>query len=156
MQFPITDKAAVCFSRGFYGLLAAGCPVDIALTGGRQAIFLDNHRSLEWATPVLFLRGMEGNLFKIGTQPPRKQSVVVELQDEQQDIPQYNDRLIYSLAEFLKISTADLKSTSVEKGRRYKITLPAEVADRLVEAAKSSEFDRRRAVLSIASIQTIW
>jgi hypothetical protein len=154
MQFPITDKAAVAFSRGFYGPLAAGHPVDLAITGGRRAIFLANPHSLEWATPVLFLRGMEGDLFRIRVPGPRQQSVVVEA--KHQDIPQYEDQLINALAESLEIAPSDLESTGAEKGGRYKIILPAEAAKRLLEVAKSSEFSRSQVAFYVASIQTTW
>lgn len=63
MQFPISDVAAVAFSRAFYQRLAAGDSVDIAVTEGRQAVHSENAESIEWATPVLFLRSPDGNLF---------------------------------------------------------------------------------------------
>src|SRR5947208_10279819 len=134
MQLPIANNAAVAFSRGFYELLAAGHPADLAVTGGRQAIFLANPHSLEWATPVLFLRGMEGDLFKIRTPRPRQQSVVIEAQRKHKDAPQYEDQLINVLAESLEIAPSDLESTGAEKGGRYKIKLPADAARRLLEA----------------------
>lgn len=56
MQFPISDEAAIVFSEAFYRLFAAGEPVDAATAEGRIAIHLGNFESLEWATPVLFLR----------------------------------------------------------------------------------------------------
>jgi hypothetical protein len=63
MQFPISDLAAVAFSRTFYRRLAAGDPVDTATTEGRQAVHSEDSSSFEWATPVLFLRTSDGNLF---------------------------------------------------------------------------------------------
>ncbi|HEY2292279.1 MAG TPA: CHAT domain-containing protein, partial [Thermoanaerobaculia bacterium] len=154
MQFPITDKAAVIFSRGFYGRLAAGHPVDLAIAGGREAISLANSHSLEWATPVLFLRGMAGDLFRIRISRPRQQSVMIEAQREHQDIPKYEDQLINNLAENLKIAPSDIQSTGTDKGGRYKLTLPANAARRLLEASKSSEFSHSRAAFYIDSIQT--
>jgi hypothetical protein len=153
MQFPITDKAAVAFSRGFYGLLAAGYRVDLAVTGGRQAIFVENHSSLEWATPVLFLRGMEGNIFRVETPRPRQRTVVIKVHGERQDIPpQYEDRLVDELADFLEIAPTDVESVYAESGRgRFTIRLPADAAKRLLEAAKSSQVEF--AALSISSIQ---
>ncbi len=56
MQFPISDQAAIAFSAAFYGRLAAGRSLEAATAAGRQAILSDNVRSLEWGTPVLFLR----------------------------------------------------------------------------------------------------
>jgi hypothetical protein len=63
MQFPITDDAALAFSRSFYQRLAAGDPVDSAVAEGRQAVHSKNAESVEWATPVLFLRTPDGLLF---------------------------------------------------------------------------------------------
>jgi tetratricopeptide (TPR) repeat protein len=59
MQFPISDSAAIAFSRGFYLSLAAGEPVEAAVSEGRQAIHSEGPDSLEWGTPVLFIRGRE-------------------------------------------------------------------------------------------------
>lgn len=60
MQFPISDQAAITFSRAFYQRLAAGDPVDASVAEGRQAVHSLNPRGFEWATPVLFLRGQDG------------------------------------------------------------------------------------------------
>lgn len=59
MQFPISDQAAIMFSRIFYQRLAAGDPVDTAVAEGRQAVHSENPVGFEWATPVLFLRGQD-------------------------------------------------------------------------------------------------
>jgi hypothetical protein len=56
MQFPISDAAALAFCRGLYRRLAAGSPLEEAVTAGRLAILDDLPGSLEWVTPVLFLR----------------------------------------------------------------------------------------------------
>lgn len=66
MQFPISDVAAIEFSGGFYASLAAGDPVEEAVTKGRLAILDQNGTSLEWVTPILFLPG-DGQLFDFGT-----------------------------------------------------------------------------------------
>ncbi len=56
MQFPISNEAAIAFSRAFYEHFAAGDPVDAAVAEGRQAVHSAAPASFEWATPVLFLR----------------------------------------------------------------------------------------------------
>ncbi|MEI6417841.1 MAG: CHAT domain-containing protein [Sphingomonadales bacterium] len=61
MQFPITDTSALAFSRTFYERIAKGDPVDMAVAQGRKALFDDV--DTEWATPVLYLRAENGNLF---------------------------------------------------------------------------------------------
>jgi hypothetical protein len=63
MQRPISDRAAIGFSTALYRHLARGESIDEALTEGRQAIHSAKPDSFEWATPVLFLRIPEGNIF---------------------------------------------------------------------------------------------
>ena len=65
MQYPISDRAAVEFSRTFYEALADGLPVDAAVTEGRQGISVAFDDSLEWGTPVLYSQSLEGNIFDI-------------------------------------------------------------------------------------------
>lgn len=65
MQFVVTDPAALAFSRGFYQALAHNHPVDEAVRLGRIAIDGTSENSLEWVTPVLFLRTDETRLFTI-------------------------------------------------------------------------------------------
>lgn len=65
MQYSITDDAAIEFSRSFYGSLAEGNPVDYAVQKSRQWIRASKQQTVEWATPVLFLRAPDGRLFEI-------------------------------------------------------------------------------------------
>jgi Tol biopolymer transport system component len=62
MQFPISDRAAVRFTGEFYGALVDGLPVDQAVSSARKALLADFGD--EWATPVLFLRSPDGNIFE--------------------------------------------------------------------------------------------
>jgi hypothetical protein len=64
MQFEISDPAAIKFAKHFYAVLAAGNPVDQALAEARLAMFAGRD-DVEWATPVLFMRGSSGQLFEI-------------------------------------------------------------------------------------------
>lgn len=64
MQFPISDRAALTFSRTFYTALSDGDPVDAAVAEGRQAIHRQAPDGFEWATPVLFLRAADGHLVR--------------------------------------------------------------------------------------------
>ena len=70
MQYEISDRAAIAFSRGFYGALARGRAVDDAVSSGRVAIVGLSGRTLEWVTPVLYLRGHDSHLFTLPTTPP--------------------------------------------------------------------------------------
>jgi hypothetical protein len=63
MQFPITDTAAIEFSRTFYEGLADRLPVDAAVTEARQAVRFSLSGTLEWGTPVLYLRSADGAVF---------------------------------------------------------------------------------------------
>ena len=65
MQFPISDEAAILFSGTFYPLLAQGDPVDVAVAEGRRAIRLGNSKTMEWGTPVLFMRAPNGDIFRV-------------------------------------------------------------------------------------------
>jgi outer membrane protein assembly factor BamB len=68
MQFTISDTAAIAFTRGFYNAIARGRDVDEAARSGRISI-LGLPRSLEWVTPVLYVRGQARQLFAL-TEPP--------------------------------------------------------------------------------------
>jgi WD40 repeat protein len=65
MQYEISDPAAVAFARGFYAAIARGRGVDDAVSSGRVAILGLSDRTLEWVTPVLYLRGHETQLFTL-------------------------------------------------------------------------------------------
>ncbi|MCX4814068.1 CHAT domain-containing protein [Streptomyces sp. NBC_01239] len=65
MQYPISNDAAVEFSRTFYESLAHRRPVDEAVTEARQTIRLARRGTLEWVTPVLFMRSLDGRLFDL-------------------------------------------------------------------------------------------
>lgn len=63
MQAEITDNGAIELARTFYTALAAGRPVDAALTQARVALSVAG--SSEWAIPVLFSRSPDNRLFDI-------------------------------------------------------------------------------------------
>ena len=65
MQYEISDSAAVAFARGFYAAIARGRGVDDAVSSGRVAILGLSDRTLEWVTPVLYLRGHDTQLFTL-------------------------------------------------------------------------------------------
>lgn len=68
MQFAISDNAAIAFATGFYTAIAHGRSVDEAARSGRIAILGTPH-SMEWVTPVLYVRGQATRLFTM-TGPP--------------------------------------------------------------------------------------
>jgi hypothetical protein len=63
MQYEISDPAAIEFARTFYEQIAEGMPVDTAVAEARIAISMAIPNSLEWGTPVLFMRSPNGQLF---------------------------------------------------------------------------------------------
>jgi hypothetical protein len=63
MQYPITNKAAIAFSRAFYAELAQGTPVDHAVQVGRWRITLSDRLAYDsrvFGTPVLYMRSRDG------------------------------------------------------------------------------------------------
>ena len=94
MQYEISDTAAVAFSRGFYGAIAQGRGVDEAVSSGRTAIVGLSGRTLEWVTPVLYLRGHDSRLFSTpaATLPePQQQRSAAESADKQPVRPGHAD-----------------------------------------------------------------
>ncbi len=69
MQYEITDRAAIEFARAFYEALADEMPVDAAVAEARKAISLEVADTVEWGTPVLYMRSPDGILFHL-TQTP--------------------------------------------------------------------------------------
>ncbi len=65
MQYEITDRAALEFSRTFYNVLAEGLPVDEAVKEARKSISFALSDRAEWGTPVLHMRAPDGRLFDI-------------------------------------------------------------------------------------------
>jgi hypothetical protein len=65
-QFQISNEAATIFAEEFYTSITESLPVDEATAEGRRAVAgaLNN---TEWATPVLYLRATDGNLFDIAS-----------------------------------------------------------------------------------------
>jgi formylglycine-generating enzyme required for sulfatase activity len=70
MQYEITDQAAIELSRAFYESIVDGLAVDVALTEARKSVRLSLHGTLEWGTPVLFMRTSDGVLFTIDSTTP--------------------------------------------------------------------------------------
>lgn len=64
MQYEVYDKSAIAFARRFYQSLAAGLPVDEAVTQGRLAVLnLEAPFDLDFGVPVLYMRAADGRLF---------------------------------------------------------------------------------------------
>ncbi|MFB6610775.1 CHAT domain-containing protein [Agromyces sp. NPDC056379] len=86
MQFAISDRAAIAFSRGFYTSLAHGRSIDEAVRSGRVGILGLGRGTLEWVTPVLYLRGDDTRIFDI-TQLPTPLAAVDDGSSPEADPP---------------------------------------------------------------------
>ena len=65
MQYKIQNATANAFSEEFYRRLAEGEPVDIAAQNGRYRVALESdYLGNDFATPVIFMRVENGNLFQ--------------------------------------------------------------------------------------------
>lgn len=79
MRKPISDEAAILWSRAFYERLAQGDPVDAAVAEGRLEIYRQRRDSIEWSVPVHFRRAVtEGSESHAESSPavPRTSSLV--------------------------------------------------------------------------------
>lgn len=88
MQYEITDEAAVEFSRSFYEALAESMPVDAAVAEARKAISLAVNNTVEWGTPVLYMRAPDGRIFGLESakatapHPPKLPAAPKEIEEE--------------------------------------------------------------------------
>lgn len=81
MQFPISDQAAIAFSKKFYRQIVKGDPVDTAMVEGRHAIYGDRPGAFEWCTPVLLMRSVDGSLFRYNEKTHDGEEAKKHLQD---------------------------------------------------------------------------
>jgi hypothetical protein len=71
MQYEITDRTAIEFSREFYEALAEGMAVDAAVVEARKAVSFAVNNTIEWGTPALYMRSPDGQIFNL---PPTQKS----------------------------------------------------------------------------------
>lgn len=69
MQYEITDRAAIEFTRAFYEAIADGQPVDGAVSEARIAVSLALESTLEWGVPVLYMHAPDGCIFSVDSPP---------------------------------------------------------------------------------------
>lgn len=87
MQQAISDGAAVLFSREFYRAVADLLPIDGALAEARTALAVGGFDA-EWATPVLYMRSPDGQIFI------RTQSGVTDYPVTEPDRPPATDQFV--------------------------------------------------------------
>ena len=69
MQFAISDDAAILFADELYtNLIGRQDPIDAAVSEARKALYVEIDR-VEWATPVLFVRDPDVQLFDFKVPP---------------------------------------------------------------------------------------
>jgi hypothetical protein len=64
MQFPVPDQTAVTFSQMLYETLAAGEPLDAAMTKARMGVYFTGTDRVFWGIPVLFMRAKDGVIWQ--------------------------------------------------------------------------------------------
>ena len=72
MQFEISDDAAIRFAQTFYQNVAKRLPVDTAVMRARRALRRAKKDTLEWGTPVLYLRAVDARIFDPPAPRPRR------------------------------------------------------------------------------------
>lgn len=70
MQFAVSDVGAIAFARAFYTAIARGRGIDEAVRSGRIGMLGMGRSTLEWVTPVLYLRGSGTQLFTFADRGP--------------------------------------------------------------------------------------
>ncbi len=89
MQFAVTDPAALAFSRGFYQALSQNIAVDESVRLGRIAIDGTSEQTLEWVTPVIYLRTDDTRLFELTSAGPPPASEPAREQEISQEAAKY-------------------------------------------------------------------
>lgn len=70
MQFAVSDEAAINFSKTFYeNIIEKNTDLEDAVTAGRLVLQRELKTSLEWGTPVLFLRSDDTTIFTVSENP---------------------------------------------------------------------------------------
>lgn len=170
MQFEITDKAAIILAQEFYDALVDGYPVDGALAEARKSIFTAEN-DIEWGTPVLYLRAVDGKLFDLADI-----SVVVEpVKPIAQPVEKLADKLVIvdtqpltsPASDPLKQSTTSDESTIIDTGGDTEQTTEQQpgasrIASQVIATKPANRFvtfSRRRlvwAMFVIALLVGLW
>src|SRR5918998_3070687 len=82
-QYEISDEAAVEFSRAFYEAVADGLPLDAAVGEARTSLSIEIGDTLEWGTPVLYMRSPDGCIFNIEAPLDSPQKEPEDREDEE-------------------------------------------------------------------------
>jgi chorismate mutase len=93
MQYEITDRAAIEFSRSFYDAVADRLPIDAAVAEARTAVKMGS--ALEWGTPVLYMRSEDGLIFDIPSEGRHTEltEATEEVEDQERLLRRYRERV---------------------------------------------------------------
>src|SRR5262249_28509767 len=96
MQYEITDEAAITLARTFYTALAKGMPIDMAVSESRKTMSFLGGGSVQWGTPVLYMRSSNGVLFYVKSEtdvPSAKKEQWLDLGDKDFNAGHYAEAL---------------------------------------------------------------
>jgi CHAT domain len=74
MQAEVRDKSAIRFSERLYRRLVDGDPIEAAVSSARIALHAGRIEAVDWAAPVLFVRGEGGGSLEEAPRPEPQQS----------------------------------------------------------------------------------
>ena len=146
MQFEISDRAAILFSREFYSALADNYPVDAAVAEARKAISYSIENTLEWATPVLFMRAPDGVIFQV---PP-----VVAVKERREELARLYQAATEALAAKRWSKAIELLERILALDPRYR-DASAMLAKARAEQERAKPWYKRRAFIGAAAALTV-
>jgi Flp pilus assembly protein TadD len=134
MQFEISDAAAKVFASEFYRAVAEGNPVDAAVSESRKALFKEEYGQ-EWATPVLYMRSQEGQLFDLqAVEPP-----VLPEEDLEKRVEAEAGRLVVEKANVERIVAEKAEAERAEAAEKDRQRREKAEQDRLVRTKADAE-----------------
>jgi len=134
MQFEISDAAAKVFAQEFYRAVAEGNPVDAAVCESRKALFQEEFGQ-EWATPALYMRSQEGQLFELQPTP-------APVPDEKARVQAEVEQAAAAKAEAERAAKVESERQEREKALREQQAREEEEADLAQAAAARAEAER--------------
>jgi hypothetical protein len=113
MQSDVPDRTALGFTRDLYRFLAAGYPLDAAVTEMRIGAYIGANDKTFWGIPALFMRAPDGVLW----QPdPEAIALFAQAQDA---APQIGEKSIARLVRDLSNEVDQLRGEVGERDMRY-------------------------------------
>jgi TonB family protein len=116
------------FAREFYCAIAEGSPVDAAVCESRKALFNEDFGQ-EWATPVLYMRSQEGQLFDL--QAPATGLADTKASEHERAEA---ERHAAEIAEAERAAAADKERQERERAEQARLAAEKEEAQRIAAA----------------------